>query len=211
MSCETFQSSIDRLAMHGIGDDERASLLAHVKECADCRMAMQGAEALAVIASRPAPAPRDGLFDDIVAAAVDSAEPQRSQFWRGAGFGALAASILAAALLFAWPDNPETTSALPEFVVSLDEARPMNLAFETGRPLAGATITIMVSGDVEIDGYGAQRELSWSEDLDAGVNRLSLPLIANGFGGGQVVVRLSHPDSTQLFVVNLPLESANGA
>ena len=92
-------------------------------------------------------------------------------------------------------------------MVSLDEPRNMNIAFETDRRLDGATITILLSGNVEIDGYGPQRELSWSEDLDAGVNRLSLPVIANGLGGGQIIVRLEHPRSEQLFVVTLPVES----
>ena len=64
-----------------------------------------------------------------------------------------------------------------------------------------------LAGSVEIDGYGPQRELSWSEDLNAGVNRLSLPIIANGFEGGQIIVRLEHPLSQQVFVVQLPVES----
>jgi hypothetical protein len=39
-----------------------------------------------------------------------------------------------------------------------------------------------------------------------GVNKLSLPLLASGIGGGQMVVRLSHPDSEQMFVINLPVD-----
>ena len=49
--------------------------------------------------------------------------------------------------------------------------------------------------------------LNWSDDLGAGINKLSLPLVASGEGGGQMVVRLSHPDSEQLFVIDLPLDS----
>ena len=62
-------------------------------------------------------------------------------------------------------------------------------------------------GDVEIEGYGMQRELTWSENLDAGVNRLSLPVLANGLNGGQMIVRMAHPMSEQVFVINLPAES----
>ena len=83
----------------------------------------------------------------------------------------------------------------------------MDLAFETDRQLDGATISIFLSGDVGIDGYGLQRELTWTENLDAGINRLSLPVMANGIGGGQMVVRMTHPLSEQVFVINLPAES----
>lgn len=211
MSCETYKDAIDSLPSQDLEKAERQRLLAHAEGCNDCRMALRGAEALMAIASRGSPAPREGLIDEVVAGAVVAPATERTHFWRGAGFGALAASILAAALLFAWPDSRDNAQGAPEFFVSLDEPRPMSLAFETDRPLEGAKITILLSGDVEIDGYGPQRELSWSEDLDAGVNRLSLPLIASGFKGGQMVVRLDHPNSAQMFIVQLPVELADGA
>ena len=75
------------------------------------------------------------------------------------------------------------------------------------RALPGAEISILLTGNVEVQGFGHRRELKWSDDLDAGVNQLSLPLVASGEGGGQMVVRLSHPDSEQLFVIDLPLDS----
>jgi hypothetical protein len=65
----------------------------------------------------------------------------------------------------------------------------------------------LLSGNVEIEGYGMQRELAWTENLDSGVNRLTLPVLANGLDGGQMIVRMSHPLSEQVFVINLPAES----
>ena len=64
-----------------------------------------------------------------------------------------------------------------------------------------------MSGSIEIDGYGPQRELSWTENLEAGVNRLRLPVIASGVDGGQMVVRLDHPQSEQVLLVRLRVES----
>jgi hypothetical protein len=43
--------------------------------------------------------------------------------------------------------------------------------------------------------------------LEAGVNRLSLPVLASGLNGGQMIVRMTHPMSEQVFVINLPTES----
>jgi hypothetical protein len=34
-----------------------------------------------------------------------------------------------------------------------------------------------------------------------------LPLLASGVGGGQMVVMLRHPDSEQMFVIDLPLDT----
>ena len=209
MSCDFDKDRIRALANGSLAGAEQDSALAHVDRCEDCRAALRGAEALAELAARDTGTPPAGLFEAVVEKAIS--QPARirrdSRFWMGAGFGAIAASLLALALFFGWTDSRVPTSSVPEFVVSLEEPRQMNLAFETDRVLDGARITILLSGSVEIDGYGPRRELSWTEDLEAGVNRLSLPVIANGFEGGQMVVRLEHPQSEQVFVVRLQVES----
>jgi hypothetical protein len=212
MTCNETGELLGRLADGSLDDARRRLVLAHVERCDDCRAALRGAEALVEIGRREVPAAPASLFGAVVENAVSqpsaaARDNRNNRFWTGAGFGALAASLLAVALFFGFAGKPAPTPATPEFVVSLDEPRNMNIAFETDRRLDGATITILLSGSVEIDGYGPQRELSWSDDLDAGVNRLSLPVIANGLGGGQIIVRLEHPQSEQLFVVTLPVES----
>jgi hypothetical protein len=122
--------------------------------------------------------------------------------------GAVAASLFAIAFSLGWTGaEQDPAKSTAEFIVALGEPRQMNLAFETDRPLDGATISILLSGDVEIEGYGLQRELTWSEDLEAGVNRLSIPVLASGLNGGQMIVRMTHPMSEQVFVINLPTES----
>lgn len=173
--------------------------------------AKHGADALMELRHRATDAPPDQLFKRIVAAATADADAVagNQRFWLGTAFGgAVAASLFAIALFFGWGDNSNGPAAAPtEFIVALGETRLMNLAFETDRPLYGAQISIVLLGDVEIQGYGLQRELAWPADLDAGLNSLSLPVIANGLAGGQMVVRLSHPLSEQVLVIRLPTES----
>lgn len=209
MSCGFDTGRLRLLARGSLAGEERDDVLAHVDRCEDCRTALLGARALVELAARETGRPPAGLFEAIVekAASRSARAPRDHRFWTGAGVGAMAASLLAVALFFGWTDSRAPTGSIPEFAVSVEEPRQMNLAFETDRVLEGATITILLSGSVEIDGYGSSRELSWTENLEAGVNRLSLPVIAKGFDGGQIVVRLEHPRSKQVFVVQLPVES----
>jgi len=209
VSCEFDKDRLRALARGSLAGEERDNALLHVDRCEDCRAALRGAEALAELAARDTGMPRAGLFEAVVEKAVSqpTRAPRDNRFWIGAGVGAIAASLLAVALFFGWTDSRMPAGSVPEFVVSLEEPRQMNLAFETDRVLEGATITILLSGSVEIEGYGPRRELSWTENLEAGVNRLSLPVLANGFEGGQIVVRLEHPQSEQVFVVRLAVES----
>lgn len=173
--------------------------------------AKRGSEALLELRHRKTDNPPDDLFRRIVATATDTSEHRagKQRFWLGTAFGgAIAASLFAIAFFFGWTGNVQQPGAsTAQFIVALGEPRQMNLAFETDRQLDGARISIILSGDVEIEGYGVQRELAWTENLDSGLNRLTLPVLASGLGGGQMVVRMTHPLSEQVFVINLPTES----
>jgi hypothetical protein len=211
MNCETVRDLIRPVASQSLDDEARDAAMTHISNCPDCRAALRGAEALSELRLRETIEPNNQFFDRVikVSSETKSQASGHGRFWVGAGFGgAIAASLIALAFTLGWI-NPQISddSRTAEFVVTLDDPRQMNLAFETDQNLDGAIISIMLSGDVQIAGYGMQRELSWSEDLDAGINRLSLPVFANGIDGGQMVVRLQHPLSEQLFVVNLFVET----
>lgn len=184
-----------------------ASCEKHLNECSDCRDALRAAESLATLSDRNVGATPAGLFDRIVEETViDASRPRvRGGFWLGTGFGgAVAASLLMLALALGWIGPvPDEDPGIAQFAVAVSEPRNMEIAIETDRALAGANISILLSGNVAIDGYGDRRELAWTTDLKAGVNRLSLPVRAIDATGGQVVVRLDHPDSEQVFVVQL--------
>jgi hypothetical protein len=112
--------------------------------------------------------------------------------------------LFALALALGWIGTPTTHAPeVAEFMAALSEPRSMNVAIETDRPLEGARISILLSGGIELDGYGGRREVTWNADLQAGLNRLTLPVVAVDQAGGQMVVRLSHPHSEQIFVVRL--------
>ena len=211
MNCTEFSEQVTALTTGAMPEASRDEYLAHAKVCAGCDAALSGRRATLAMERLPVEEPPAGLFERI-ATDVTRSRPQRGtsrSFWTGAAFGgAVAASLLAIVLMlgvFERPaDQPQTVA---EFYVSADEPRMMHVAIEADRALPGAEISILLTGNVEVQGFGSRRELNWSDDLEAGVNKLSLPLVASGEGGGQLVVRLSHPDSEQLFVIDLPLDS----
>lgn len=206
MNCETIAQKMPAIIAGRLSATELADCRQHISACSGCRDAMRGAEALSLLARHhPGSAP-PGLLPRILSG-LDRNPKRRdkSGFWLGTGFGAaIAASLLVFALNIGWigPDvvrNPAT----PEFVVTVGELRKMDVAIETDRELAGADISVLLSGAIELDGYGSQRELSWKTDLKPGINHLSLPVRALNETGGRLVVRLNHPDSEQVFVVDL--------
>lgn len=211
MNCQRILERVEALVTHPLTETEKQLCVEHIADCDECQSALRGTEALRLIRNQREMAPRSSLFEKILIQTAGSIQQpeQKSRFWLGTGFGgAIAASILALALTLGWISPAvDQATATAEFIVALNEPRRMDIAIETDRALAGASISILLSGGVELDGYGSRRELTWTTDLDAGINRLSLPVLAINSAGGQIVVRLSHPDSEQMFVVQLKTES----
>jgi hypothetical protein len=213
MNCEYVTKNLDRLVERSLSFDAASTCQAHIRSCGDCRELVLGAEALATLREKNAgPAPA-GLFDRLVDEAAGDAARRagNGKFILG---GLSGAAVTAAAFIIAlglgWAGNPgdERQAGPPaEFVVGVAERRLMDLAIETDRRLDDATISIDLYGPIELDGYGPERHIAWRTDLDAGVNRLSLPVVAVDDAGGRMVVRLSHPNSEQVFVVRLRAES----
>lgn len=207
MNCETIANSISDIVAGSLSSTELEESRRHMAECVECAEALRGAEALALLKNRSVAGSPAAPLSEIAARIQSSSAPRQTnrRFWQGTGVGgAIAASLFAVALTFGWISLPVSDAPeVAEFVVSLNEMRNMDIAIETDRALQGATISIMLTGGIELDGYRNRRELTWTSDLSAGVNRLSLPVIAVGAEGGQMVVRLSHPESEQVFIVQL--------
>lgn len=211
MKCESVVEQIRALADGSLQGDERAACMKHVSACQDCADALRGVRAMLVVYDRATVLGSERVFNRVMSRAGHDPHEQASRrgFWLGAGFsGAIAASLLAVAIALGLLASPGVEAPqAAEFLVSTQEIRPMNIAIKTGRALEDAKISVLLSGDVEIDGYVDRHELTWTDDLEAGINQLTLPIRAIGEGGGQIVVRLSHPDSEQIFVVRMKLDS----
>lgn len=207
MNCETMTRNLSDFVSSTLSSTVFADCEQHIARCPDCRNAVHGAEALASLRNRDLRDMPTGLFEEIKTRLVTTPEPGRSgqRFWQGTGFGgAIAASLFALALTFGWIGPPiDEAPDTAEFTVALSEPRNLDIAIEMDRPLQAASISILLSGGIEIDGYGSQRELHWTTDLDAGINRLTLPILAVNPAGGQIVVHLSHPDSERVFVIRI--------
>lgn len=208
MKCE----DIVELAQSGesgvLDDTGHQYVVEHIAGCLDCQHALRAVEATRWLRNQSVDEPDAELFARTMDAVFDQAVPARNgrgNFWLGTGVGgAVAATLFAAVVALGLLGAPGSRDAgTAEFTVSLTEARDLNIAIDAATELPGAQISVSFFGGIELNGYASQRYLSWTTDLDKGVNKLALPIIALDESGGQVVVRLEHPDSQQEFLVKL--------
>ncbi len=209
MNCQDIMQRIDTVTSHPLSAMERESWKGHLAQCSECENAVRGTEALQPVRALPAEAPSTGLFEKIRQRTIAAHQQpkHRHQFWLGAGFGgAVAAALVLAVVTLGIFQNPVPEQvATAQFAISMDETRELHIAIESGHALPGARLSIILPDGVQLAGYGNRRELSWTDDLAAGVNKLTLPLIALGEPGGYVVVKLDHEQSHQVFYIEVKL------
>ena len=73
------------------------------------------------------------------------------------------------------------------------------MAIDAGREMRGATVSVFLAGGVALAGFGSRREISWTTDLEQGVNQLRLPVVASDLKGGYLIVRLDHEGLKKYF------------
>lgn len=212
MKCEDVQS----LLIDGCGPggaEARRAAMEHLAGCEPCRDAQLAAGMLRAERARPVPPPRPGALERAIAAATRGAAVPaaparvsgRGGFWAGlaVGSGAMAAAAAVAWAVFVvgTPAAPQATT--PQVTLALHQPRDVSIAVDTPSPLMDAEIRVLLTGAIELDGFENQRELRWRTNLDAGANQLTLPVVATGTGGGQLVVEVQHGQKRRTFVVDV--------
>jgi hypothetical protein len=203
MRCEDAIEIIQTTAQPGLA--LRAAFL-HVTDCDECRLALRGVDALRSLRDEPLPA----VTDDAVARAIDYAiafEPQRRYrpgFVGGVISGlALAAAIGAVAVGLWLRTAAVVDGGVPQVLLAVNEPHAVTVTLESPEPLLAADVRVELRGAVALDGYDGQRELRWQTNLDRGVNQLTLPVVALGASGGQVLVEVTHGDKRRTFVLDV--------
>jgi hypothetical protein len=208
MNCDYIADNMAQVVYGRLPHETMKQCRKHLFECAECTDALRGAEALALLRNCGPQSVPEGLFDKLSSALQEPSQPAESakpRFWAGTGIGsAVAASLFMAAMTIGWigPSAVESEN-VAQFAATVSEPRIMNVAIEADRPLQDATISILLSGDVALDGFGEEREVTWITNLEEGVNRLQLPVVALDPSGGKMIVRLDHPDTEQVYVVEV--------
>jgi hypothetical protein len=154
----------------------------------------------------PAPEPRPEFVDRAFASATRQAPPSRNplahlvsrwETWIGVGVGAAVAVVF---MLMLWPPLIHREAGI---TLALNEMRDIDVLIDSERALDGATIRIIATGSVALDGFDNEREINWQTQLAQGSNVVSLPVVARSTGAGQLVAVIEHEGRTRRVTVNL--------
>jgi len=187
----------------------------HLSGCARCsRRAREADELSRALGDFPVDGPTPGFTERALAAATGAApRRQHSGWWLTAVAASLVVGLALGILLGTGQlgmSGPMPSASHVQLTAGLG-TQPVNLVFNAPRNLKGVQLTLHVDGDVEIDGFGQQRTLTWTTDLDRGRNLLTLPVKARQAGSAELIARLDHDGMHRTFRVRLKVAPAGSS
>lgn len=210
MNCTDITNNIDDYIDSQLDHADTQAFESHLSNCRHCQNLLEDSQQmLSELEMMETPqASKD--FEQRVFAEVRRHHPHKPQYKFAAGFStAIAASFalwFTASILFTEPSTQQTQMVS----ISLHEVRTVRLMIDADMAINQAHLNISLPGNLRIDGYPENTELSWQTDLNEGHNILSLPLIAIEHGQGELVAKLNYGSKTKEFRISLKT-SADGA
>ena len=181
MECRTVQRSLDDYREGTVNADVAAGMAAHLQTCAACRAFARDLHRIhrAVAEAETPP--------------LSAAQRRRllgGRRPRGIAAG-MAAGLAFAAAATVWLQFGEQATE-PQVAGTEWQAHTVRLQLESRETLSGVRFTLDLPEGAELQTHPGQRRLEWEDELSAGANRLTIPLILRGQPDGELVARIEH-------------------
>lgn len=206
LTCQQARAQLDTFELPELSTPPEP-IAGHLDGCVDCRIERDRrlllVQRLRTLPAPPAPA---GYRQRMLTTIRAAQPPVRRSRWQPAL--ALAATLALATGLILRLDRAASPAAV-EIAASSLQLQPVRLVFNSPRPLAGVSLTVVLPEGAELSSHPGLRELSWTTDLKTGANVLELPLLA-GSASGPVLATLRYGNAERHYSVALKLRRQPG-
>lgn len=201
MDCHQFRIMLESAAgPHG------QEAVAHLRGCESCRDVAEDRRLVELLRGLPLREPRPGFEDRVLQAALSKLPEQRQKKPLTWGL-AIAASLVLAAFISLQMFIPrgagiEGMGAIDPAQVFTVIARPMetrmvDVVLDSKHALENATFIVTLDENLMLENRPKMRELRWQTNVQAGGNKLSLPVQLKNSTGGEMTVTLEHGETRQ--------------
>ena len=206
MRCDDIEDLLNEHADATLTPERRGEVEAHLAACDDCCAAWHAAGMLRRHRALPTPVPSAALIATIAATRQPTRVKKGISPWVAAVGGALAAGIALVAFNYYRSAQIEGDAAAPSLTMSLNETRDVSVTIDSPEAFMDVEVRVLLAGGIELEGLHGRRELKWKTDLEPGINRLTLPIVASDSSGGKVLVAVGQGDKQRSFVVQIDVE-----
>ena len=95
---------------------------------------------------------------------------------------------------------------VPSVTMSLNETRDVSVNIDSPEAFMDVEVRVLLAGGIELEGLRGRREVKWKTDLEPGINRLTLPIVALDDSGGKILVAVGQGEKRRTFVVQINVD-----
>ena len=208
MKCRTAKNLMQDAIDGKLKGADTGFITAHLQECAACREDYrQTSNMLEMLRGIPVPPPSAGFADRVLSSAT-RAQPDTAGSRIKYVTGGIAASLIAVFLLVSSLSEFGPARLDPAIMLTENQITTIRVAIESPRVVEAIQVTIDVSDNLEIDGYGQQQAISWITRLEQGVNLIALPVNAVAAGDGEIVARVGLDGQEKIYRIRTRYQAA---
>ncbi len=204
MNCKQTRSQLDDYLDGTLSQDEVKKIHDHALNCPSCHQRLgEHKKYMQSMRAMPVPEMSPGFTQRALRRAVEQKQHQRQGFTRGFGSALVAGLAMWAVVAVFMPANEPMQGALANVSLDLYQESTVNLVFYSPKAVANARLSISVPENIEVIGFGEQREISWQTSLQQGKNILPLPLRAKDVSSAELMASIESGDNKKMFRVNI--------
>lgn len=196
-------------------------LTAHLRQCSQCQAFAEDLKLQRLLRSMPL-RETDADFDqrvlktalnaraDMPSSASASLRDSAYLGWLAAAAGLVVAVLAGLQWQGQTADQPLDLATAP-LQVQMQQLEPVQVVLNSERALQGVTVIVDLPAHLALEGYGNKQRLQWTSNLNAGANKLVLPVqfredIMNATGTSdlaldEIVIELEHDGLRKQFRV----------
>ena len=208
MKCKTAKNLMQDAIDGNLKGADTGFITAHLQECAACREDYrQTSNMLDMLRGIPVPPPSAGFADRVLSNATRSRPATAGSRFKYVT-GGIAASLVAVFLTISLFTGTGPVQPGPDVMLIGGQVKTIRVAIESPRVVEAIKVTIDVSDNLEIEGYGKQQAISWTTRLEQGVNLIALPVNAIAAGDGEIVARVGLDGHEKVYRIRTRFQAA---
>ena len=207
MQCTDINRHIEQFLDKQLDSDDLLAFEQHVSNCSDCANNIDAAKSLfSGLPNLPVQQPsanfKQRVFSE-VRRQHKTDHQQHHHFSFMTGFATAAVASLAIWLVSSVYIQNTSIEQPQTISVSMNEAQVVQLVFDSPADIQQVNLSINLPDNMQLDGYPGHSELSWQTSLLKGQNVLALPIMATGYGHGELLAEITYGDKVKTFRVLL--------
>lgn len=207
MNCRQCIEVIDDFLDEQLSAKGAASVREHIASCNHCYEAVLQERVLRnLVRDVPTSQPSEARLDGLLTKATEEGERRERRRIGVFVSSALAASLAIWAVTATFFLNSPLSPNIPGLKLTLHEPRDVKLVMDSPRLLKDAVFTLHLPGDVELVGHPGRKLITWKANVNKGKNILVLPVVARGYGGGELITEITHNNKHKKLVVKMEIQ-----